>query len=78
MTSIVINDVVTHEEFIIKEIQKRGIKEIITTGQSLGGGCSQLGHMVLRAQIQDETSPWNVLDGKVNVRSVAFCGPMTT
>lgn len=34
--------------------------------------------MVLRAQIQDENSPWHVLDGKVNVRSVAFCGPMTT
>lgn len=34
--------------------------------------------MILRAQIQDENSPWHVLDGKVNVRSVAFCGPMTT
>lgn len=34
--------------------------------------------MILRAQIQDEDSPWHVLDGKVNVRAVAFCGPMTT
>jgi hypothetical protein len=50
----------------------------MTLQQSLGGACSQLGHMILRAQIQDENSPWHVLDGKVNVRSVAFCGPMTT
>lgn len=45
--------------------------------QSLGGGCAQIGHLTLRAQIEDETSPWNELEG-VNVRSVCFCGPMTT
>jgi len=31
-TSIVTNDIVTHEEDIIQEAKKRGIKEIITTG----------------------------------------------
>lgn len=31
-TSIVTNDIVTHEEDIIREAKKRGIKEIITTG----------------------------------------------
>ena len=45
--------------------------------QSLGGGCSQIAHLTLRAQMEDEASPWNELEG-VNVRSVAFCGPMTT
>ena len=44
--------------------------------QSLGGGASQVSHLILRAQIQDKSSPWNELEG-VNVRSVAFCGPMT-
>jgi hypothetical protein len=45
--------------------------------QSLGGGVAQVAHLTLRAQIEDETSPWSALQG-VNVRSVAFCGPMTT
>ena len=34
MTSIVINDIVNHEKEIIEECQKRGIKQIITTGVS--------------------------------------------
>jgi len=45
--------------------------------QSLGGGAAQIGHLTLRAQIEDETSPWNELTG-VNVTSVCFCGLMTT
>jgi hypothetical protein len=45
--------------------------------QSLGGGAAQVAHLTLRAQIEDETSPWSALEG-VNVRSIAFCGPMTT
>ena len=79
MTSIVHNDIVTHEKAIIAKAKELGITEIITTGQSLGGGCSQIGHLTIRAQIQDEVSPWNELQEQgVNVRSVAFCGPMTT
>lgn len=77
MTSVVSNDIVSHELAIIKKAQDLGINEIITTGQSLGGGCSQIGHLIIRAQMEDETSPWNALKD-VNVRSVAFCGPMTT
>jgi len=77
MTSIVSNDIVNHEIAIIKKVQDLGITEIITTGQSLGGGCSQIGHLIIRAQMEDETSPWNALKD-VNVRSVSFCGPMTT
>lgn len=76
-TSIVQNDIVTHERSIIEEAKKRNITEIITTGQSLGGGAAQVAHLILRAQIQDETSPWVDLKG-INVRSIAFCGPMTT
>ena len=45
--------------------------------QSLGGGAAQVAHLTLRAQIEDENSPWSALEG-VNVRSIAFCGPMTT
>lgn len=76
-TSIVQNDLVTHERSIIEEARKRNIKEIITTGQSLGGSAAQVAHLILRAQIQDETSPWVDLKG-INVRSVAFCGLMST
>jgi len=75
-SSIVQNDFVLHEETIINEIQKRGITEIITTGHSLGGGAAQVAHVMLRAQIQDESSPWSVLQG-VDVRSFNICGPMT-
>jgi len=77
MTSIVHNDLVNHEKAIIRRAKELCITEIITTGQSLGGGCAQIGVLTLRAQIEDEASPWNALEG-VNVRSVAFCGPMTT
>lgn len=44
---------------------------------SLGGGIGQIGHTILRAQIQDPNSPWSELKD-VNVRSVLFCAPMTT
>lgn len=77
MTSIVHNDIANHEKTIIRKVKELGITEIVTTGQSLGGGCSQIGHLTIRAQIEDEVSPWHELVG-VNVRSVAFCGPMTT
>jgi hypothetical protein len=76
-TSIIYNDIVLHEEAIIKKAKELGITEIITTGQSLGAACGQLGHLVIRAQMQDETSPWFELKG-INVRSVVFCAPMST
>jgi len=44
---------------------------------SLGGGCAQIAHLILRAQIEDEKSIWSKLKG-VNVRSVCFAAPMTT
>jgi hypothetical protein len=78
MTSLCANDIATHEETIIAECKKRGIKEIVTTGHSLGGGIGQVAHTMLRAQIQDESSPWSELNGDVNVRSVVFSAPMTT
>jgi len=77
MASLCSNDIVTHEETLIAECKKRGIKEIVTTGHSLGGGIGQIGHTILRAQIQDPNSPWSELKD-VNVRSVVFCAPMTT
>lgn len=77
MTSIAHNDIVNHQQAIIAKAKELGITEIVTTGQSLGGGLSQVGHLTIRALIEDERSEWNELEG-VNVRSVAFCGPMTT
>jgi len=77
MTSIAHNDIVIHQQAIIAKAKEVGITEIVTTGQSLGGGLAQIGHLTLRALIEDEQSQWNELEG-VNVRSVAFCAPMTT
>lgn len=77
ITSIAQNDLVTHEAYIIEEAKKRGIKEIVTTGHSLGGATAQVAHLTLRAQIQDRFSPWAKLKG-INIRSVAFSAPMTT
>jgi hypothetical protein len=37
----------------------------------------QIGHTILRAQIQDEISPWSALAG-VNVRSIVYSAPMST
>jgi len=76
MTSIVTNDLVQHEDAIIKAVEQYNIKEIVTTGQSLGGGCAQIGNLIIRAQIEDDSSPWNELKG-INVRSVGFCAPMS-
>jgi len=77
MASLVNNDLAKHEDMIIAECKKRGIKEIVTTGHSLGGGLGQIAHTTLRAQIQEETSPWSKMID-VNVRSVVFSAPMTT
>jgi len=77
MASLCNNDVAIYEETIISACKKHGIKEIVTTGHSLGGGIGQIAHTILRAQIQDESSPWSELKG-VNVRSVVFSAPMTT
>jgi len=77
MLSLCISDIANHEDFIIEECKKRGIKEIVCTGHSLGGGLAQIGHTVMRAQIQDEQSPWSELKD-VNVRSLCFSAPMTT
>ncbi len=44
---------------------------------SLGGALAQIAHLTMRAQIEDENSPWSALKG-VNVRSVVFSAPMTT
>jgi hypothetical protein len=78
MSSLCANDITTYEETLIAECKKRGIKEIVTTGHSLGGGIGQIAHTILRAQIQTESSPWSELNGDVNVRSVVFSAPMTT
>jgi hypothetical protein len=77
LSSLAASDIAYNQQEIIDECKKRGIKEIVTTGHSLGGGIASSAHIIMRAQIEDETSPWNELNGVVNVRSVAFSGPMT-
>lgn len=77
VSSLCIDDLTTFEKKIIEACKTHGIKEIITTGHSLGGALAQVGHFMLRAQIEDESSPWSKLKD-VNVRTVAFAGFLTT
>jgi len=78
MTSLAMNDIAMYEDTIIAECKKRGIKEIVTTGHSLGGGIGQCAHTIIRAQMQTKSNSWAELDGEVNIRSVIFAAPMTT
>mmetsp|Transcript_55250 Transcript_55250/g.61774 ORF Transcript_55250/g.61774 Transcript_55250/m.61774 type:complete len:489 (+) Transcript_55250:96-1562(+) len=75
--SIVENDMVVHEDDIIKLIKDRGIKEVICTGHSLGGGIAQVCHLMLEAQLSvvDE-SPWKSLENQIVIRTVAIEAPM--
>jgi len=77
MSSLCLNDIAMHQDVLIAECVDRGIKEIVTTGHSLGGGIAQVGHTILRAQMQNENSPWFKLKD-VSIRSLGFSGPMTT
>lgn len=45
--------------------------------RSLGGGIAQIGHTILRAQMQNKDSTWFELKD-FNIRSLGFSGPMTT
>ena len=47
------------------------------SSHSLGGGIAQIGHTLIRAQIEDENSPWHKLKN-VEIKSLGFSGPMTT
>jgi len=81
MTSVAADDLVTHENDIIKKIIDDGITEIITTGHSLGGGVAQVANLILSAQTEDETSPWHKIiekNGNISIRSMCFEPPMTT
>jgi len=77
MASLTDNDIANHEDVIIEACKNNGIKEIVTTGHSLGGALGQIAHTIIRAQMQDENSPWFELKN-INVRSVVFSAPMTT
>jgi len=81
MTSVAADDLVTHENDIIKKIIDDGITEIITTGHSLGGGVAQVANLILSAQIEDEASPWHKIiekNSNILIRSMCFEPPMTT
>jgi len=75
--SVVENDMVVHEDNIIKLIKDRGIKEVICTGHSLGGEIAEVCHLMLEAQLSvvDE-SPWKSLENQIVIRTVAIEAPM--
>jgi len=77
VTSLCLSDIAMHQDVLIAECVDRGIKEIVTTGHSLGGALAQVGHTILRAQMQNKNSPWFVLKD-VSIRSLGFSGQMTT
>jgi hypothetical protein len=71
-----------NEDFILEEIKKRGITELILTGHSLAGGAAQVAKLYLEASmdstLSNDTNPWRELNGKLTVRSISFEGPMST
>jgi len=76
-TGIVQNDLVLHEDKLIKLIHEKEIKEIVTTGHSLGGGAAVVAHVTIRGQMDDLSSPWAALKGKIKISTLSFEGPMT-
>ena len=78
---------VTYEEYILEQIERRNITQILTTGHSLGGGVAQLANMWLVGSMSDHsingglTHPkWAELksrSGGLTVRTVSFEGPST-
>jgi hypothetical protein len=77
MASLMQNDIINHQDKIIEECKNRGITNIVTTGHSLGGALAQIGHTMIRAQMQDKRSPWYELKD-LGIRSLAFSGLMST
>jgi len=77
MSSLAQNDIATYQDEIIDECKKRGIKNIVCTGHSLGGAIGQIAHIIIRAQMKDEHSPWHELKDRVQIQSLAFSAPMT-
>lgn len=74
--SIVENDITRNEDYIIEQIQKRNIRELIFTGHSLGGGAAQVGHVMIDGQLNEvDWSPWMaVKDQLTALRTVSFEG----
>jgi len=82
--SYIDNFMVDNEQLILNTIKERNITELILTGHSLGGGIAQVGHLWLVGSMNEEYhtpqsyKPWEELNGKLTVRTVAFEAPMTT
>jgi len=75
-TSLVESDLALHEEWLVNEIQTRGITQIILTGHSLAGAMAQVGQVAIEGQMQSSGSIWSCLDD-VTVRCIQFGAPMT-
>lgn len=77
--ALIESDLSLHEDFIIDEIKKRGIEELVLTGHSLAGGLAQVAHLCIEGSRANSYSPWSSSDLKnLVVRSVVFSAPMTT
>lgn len=75
-SAIVQNDMALHGPDVIREIESRGITELILTGHSLGGSLAQTAHLVIEGELQREGSEWSALKGVIDVRALNFEGPM--
>lgn len=77
--ALVENELSLHEDFLMDEIKKRGIKDLIFTGHSLAGGVAQVAHLFVEGSRANPRSPWSESTLKdLNVRTIAFSAPMTT
>lgn len=77
-TALVESDLSMHSDFLIKEVEKRGITQIIVTGHSLAGAMAQIAQVAIQGQVSASSSLWNTLDEtKLDIRCVQFGAPMS-
>ena len=90
--SLVEDQLVTNEEFLLNIIEKQNITRIISTGHSLGGGVAQVAHLWLEGSLSNDTVNGGYINPKwhdlrlqrrgnntdLTVFTMAFEAPSTT
>jgi hypothetical protein len=88
--ALVENYMCLYKEVLATEVKSRGIKNLILTGHSLGGGIAQVCHLYLQGErlqqhsSKSSNSNSSLSEGEslwsqsLNIHTVAFAAPMTT
>ena len=79
-TSLVESDLSLHEEWLVEQIEKRNISQVIYTGHSLAGAMAQIAQVAIQGQRMQSgsSSPWGrVSDKQIAFRTIQFGAPMS-